>query len=340
MPLKRQQLLIHLFGCICFLTLPFIFRPGRFNEWGLFSDPRSLSDMVAYLLLIAFFYLNFNVLVSRYFFTHKYLLYFVIVLACFLFITLVPDIVIPFKPIDGPGIERRGPPPQGFFLFDKTSRHFFIFMAVLLFSLLLKISSRWRLAEEEKLNTELSYLRAQINPHFLFNTLNSIYSLAIEKSDDTPTAVAKLSAMMRYVLNKTSKNFVSLQDELDYMNDYIALQQLRFGNGFPLSFEIEGDTAGKQIAPLILMCFVENAFKHGINAAEASEIIIKITIEENELTLYVFNNKVTMHITEAHSGVGIVNTKKRLQLLYPGRHMLTVTDDKNFFSITLKLTLA
>jgi hypothetical protein len=340
MAVKTQQILIHVFGCICFLALPFIFRPGKISEWNLFNDPRSATDFIVYLLLIVFFYLNFYLLAPQFFFTRKYLQYISIVVACFLFISFFPDFVMPHRPMRIPGMEQHRPPPEGSFFFDKTSRHFFIFLAVLSLSLLLKISTRWRIAEKEKLNTELSYLRSQVNPHFLFNTLNSIYSLAIEKSDDTATAIVKLSAMMRYVLNDTSKNFVPLQRELEYMEDYISFQRLRFGDTIPLSFDIEGNAGDKQIAPLILMSFVENAFKHGINAAESSEVKIEITINNNNLVLSVFNKKVTMQITDAHSGVGIANTKKRLELLYPGNYTLSVANDKDFFSVLLQINFA
>ncbi|SEW15437.1 Histidine kinase [Chitinophaga sp. YR573] len=216
----------------------------------------------------------------------------------------------------------------------------FLFLAVFFFSLILKISNRWRQSEKEKLNAELSYLKAQINPHFLFNTLNSIYSLAIDKSDQTPAAIVKLSGMMRYVISDSGHHLVSLSKEIDYINNYIALQKIRFGNAVPLSFRVSGVYVGEQIAPLILISFVENAFKHGVNAAEDSDIRIEINITLHQLHFTAFNNKVTVQeMPEDKGGLGIVNTRKRLELLYPGRHTLEIIDDPNYFSVSLLLQL-
>jgi LytS/YehU family sensor histidine kinase len=221
-----------------------------------------------------------------------------------------------------------------------VSHQVFLFLAVFFFSLILRISNRWRQSEREKLNAELSYLKAQINPHFLFNTLNSIYSLAIEKSDQTPAAIVKLSGMMRYVISDAGHHLVSLSKEIEYLHNYIELQKVRFGNAVSLSFKVTGVYAGEQIAPLILISFVENAFKHGINAAEDSDIRIEINITSHQLHFTSFNNKVTIQkMPEDRGGLGIDNTKKRLELLYPGRHTLEITDDPLYFSVSLLLQL-
>ena len=334
---KPAPIWMHLLACACFLALPFIMRPGNLSDVHL-NDFRTIGDLIVYVLIIGFFYLNYYLLVPRFYFNHRYSIYLGLVFICFLFVTFVPDF-FQIRNMPPPKMEE-GPPPRGSFFFDKTSRHFFIFAAVCLFSLLLKINLRWRISERQKLSTELSFLRAQINPHFLFNTLNSIYSLAVEKSDETATAVVKLSGMMRYVLNETGKDFVPLKHELEYVDDYIALQQLRFGNSLPLTYTATGNANGKLIAPLLLMSFIENAFKHGYNAAEKSEIKIEINVEADELSLFVHNKKVTINSMEANSGVGITNTKKRLALLYPAKHSLAVTNDADYFSIQLKLSLA
>src|SRR4029078_3784733 len=133
-------------------------------------------------------------------------------------------------------------------------------------------------AEADKANAELSFLKAQVNSHFLFNTLNNIYSLAITKNENVADAVMKLSNIMRYVTDDANEDFVSLEKELDSISNYVSLQRLRLGNKATINFIIEGDIHDKQIAPLILMPFVENTFKHGISYASASTIDIKITI--------------------------------------------------------------
>lgn len=204
---------------------------------------------------------------------------------------------------------------------------------------MLKISSLLKLAEKEKVNAELSYLKAQINPHFLFNTLNSIYSLAIEKSDYTATAVVKLSGMMRYVITDASHKFVPLEKEINYISDYIDLQKLRIDSTIKLTFYVSGDVADKKIAPLVLISFIENAFKYGVNAEENSEININIDITKAYLHMRVTNKKVSMKQVQPKSGLGIENAQNRLQLLYPANHKLVIKETKTDFSILLSLHL-
>jgi LytS/YehU family sensor histidine kinase len=187
--------------------------------------------------------------------------------------------------------------------------------------------------------SELSFLKAQINPHFLFNTLNSIYSLAIQRSDATPDAVVKLSGMMRYVLQDAQYETVSLQSEVNYIKDYIELQKLRLDKSVKLIFTQEGDLTGKKIAPLILISFIENAFKYGVNSEEDSEIVIRIK-SEKEFSLFVKNNKVRSYSSdEPNTGLGIKNTRKRLELLYPGLHTLEISDNEKEFSVNLVIRL-
>jgi len=230
-------------------------------------------------------------------------------------------------------------PGGGSFLME-ISHHIFLFLVVVFFSLILRIGARWKQTEKEKLNTELSYLKAQINPHFLFNTLNSIYSLAIEKSDYTASAIVQLSGMMRYVLSESHNDFVPLEKEIIYLNNYIELQRIRFGNSIKLVFAVNGSAAFKKIAPLVLIPFVENAFKYGVNAEEDSDINIQVDIGEENLHLQVFNKKVrVLQATDDKSGLGIENTKKRLQLLYPDYHRLLIHDNENDYFISLTLQL-
>lgn len=217
----------------------------------------------------------------------------------------------------------------------------FLFLAVFFFSLILRITDRWRQTEKEKLNAELSYLKAQINPHFLFNILNTIYSLAVEKSDQTGPAVIKLSQMMRYVISDAGHQLVPLSREIDYLRNYIELQKMRFGDQLPLSLTVTGQATSQLIAPLILISFVENAFKHGVNAAENTDIKIAVSIQENHLHFSAFNNKVTIkELPETEGGIGLENTRKRLQLLYPGSHTLLIKDETNYFEVSLSLQLS
>jgi LytS/YehU family sensor histidine kinase len=145
--------------------------------------------------------------------------------------------------------------------------------------------------------------------------------------------------MMRYVVSESNRDFVPLDKELSYIRNYVELQQLRFGEAVQLLFFVHGNAGSSKIAPLILIPFVENAFKHGINAEESSCIRISIDIDNNELRLEVFNNKVFVRREEEKSGLGIENTRGRLHLLYPNRHSLVITDTEESFSVLLTIRL-
>ncbi|SFE29352.1 Histidine kinase [Chitinophaga sp. CF118] len=366
---KISQVLIHIAGCITFLALPIVFSPDANSIVDLWRYAPALKDFLLYLALIPFFYFNFFWLIPTFYFKRKYAAFFLISFLCFIIIVFLPNSIINERQElpDGRPLEHSayrpepmpdGPPPGGEFrkppppipgqrqenashsLLLDVSHQVFLFLAVFFFSLILRISNRWKQTEKEKLNAELSYLKAQINPHFLFNTLNTIYSLAIDKSDQTPAAVIKLSGMMRYVISDAGHHLVSLSKEIEYLQNYIELQKIRFGDSVPLSFKVNGILAGEQIAPLILISFVENAFKHGINASEDSDIRITIDITAHQLNFTAFNNKVTVkEMPEDRGGLGIENTKQRLQLLYPGRHTLEITDNPHYFSVSLLLKL-
>lgn len=355
-----KGILVHIAGCLLFLALPIVFSPDAHSVADLWKYAPALKDFIVYLALILFFYFNFFWLIPTFYFKRKYAPFFLITLVCFGLIVLLPNALVgrqeapprgdAFHPMVPVPIPEKQPPPGEFHqpppypqhdersLLMELSHQIFLFLAVFFFSLIIKISIRWKQTEREKLNAELSYLKAQINPHFLFNTLNTIYSLSIEQSEQTPSAITKLSGMMRYVLSDAGSNMVPVQRELDYIRDYIALQQLRFGDAVPVSFQLKGQATGQQIAPLILITFVENAFKHGVNAAESSDISIEITLHEKQLLFTAFNNKVTVQHDD-NGGLGIENTKQRLQLVYPGRHTLTINDTPAYFSVSLILQL-
>ena len=197
------------------------------------------------------------------------------------------------------------------------------------------------ICREKKINAELSFLKAQINPHFLFNTLNSIYSTAItENAKNTSTAVVKLSALLRYITSVTDKQFVPLSKELAYIGNYIDLQKNRFQDTIQLTYTVEGEITDQQIVPLILIAFIENAFKHGVNPEEESFIHISIVVKEATLTFNIRNNKVNQtQELELSSGLGIDNTKKRLQLIYPNKHLLQIDNTAKQFAVSLTIQI-
>ena len=226
---------------------------------------------------------------------------------------------------------------------DITS--FFIFFTLLAFSASIKTIQQWLLteqraarAEADKAIAELSFLKAQINPHFLFNTMNNIYTLALTKDDHTADSIMRLSKIMRYVTEDLTGNFAPLQREIDCITSYIELQRLRTGSLTVVNFEVDGDTDGKQIAPLLLMTFIENVFKYGVSKHVGSTIEIKLTIQETTLSFYCKNRIFGLNNSEHNStGIGIKNTRKRLEHLYAGKYLLNISSDNQDFIVQLTL---
>ncbi len=223
--------------------------------------------------------------------------------------------------------------------------HFFIvsFVSLLRFAAdWLELDSGRKELEKEKLTAELNFLKAQVNPHFLFNTLNNLYYLAYSKSDNTTKVIAKLSQMMRYMIYDSNCPKVQLIEEIEYMQNYISLERLRLNDHIPLAFDIEGATDSIQITPLILITFLENAFKHGVsNNNNQSWIKVKLNIDSQNLVYSVDNSKVTSKPeAEEKSGIGLLNVKRRLELSYPGKHKLDFEDyrDRFFVRLTINLT--
>jgi len=348
---RVQQVLLHLAGCIVVLSLPLLFSPESLSLNDYLMNPPTQRDITFYALILAIFYLNYYGLIPKFYFSRRYALLLLINIACFIAISYLSGHLFGTLRLQpGPTPYPDGPPgpspfsnmpprsPHNPFFMD-VSQHLFVYLVVLFGALLLKIRERLKQTEKEKLQAELSYLKAQINPHFLFNILNSIYSLTIEKSDKAPDAVIKLSEMMRYVLDESGRDLVTLQKELNYIRNYIALQESRFGSTIRLDYHIDAPIP-KKIAPLILIPFIENAFKHGVNSEEDSDIRIRIEIKSNELHLEVTNKKVpVLPSLEKHSGLGIANTKVRLQLLYPNDHTLEIQDNKDDFRVFVTLRL-
>jgi len=192
--------------------------------------------------------------------------------------------------------------------------------------------------ENQRLSAELAFLKSQINPHFLFNSLNSIYSLAYQRSDTTPEAILKLSEIMRYMLYECNDNTVDLSKELQYLQNFIDLQKIRFGNKAYIDFKIEGNVSNQKIVPLLLIAFIENAFKHGVANDEASPIKLLISVNKEHLQFFIQNKKHTNNM-DAAGGIGLNNVKRRLDLLYPGKYNLDIRDEKDTYTCELSLVL-
>lgn len=190
--------------------------------------------------------------------------------------------------------------------------------------------------EKEKITAELAFLKSQINPHFLFNTLNDIYALTYRKSNEAPDAVLKLSDLLRYMLKESDDKFADLQKEINYLKNVIDLFQIGQKGLAHIDFEVEGQVDKQQIAPLILINFVENAFKHGVIDKPNHPVQIKIKISVNEMSFKI-NNKKNEDYKDKTVGIGLANVKRRLELIYPDQHWLEINDETDTFTVELKI---
>lgn len=297
--------------------------------------------------MLGFFYLNYYGLIPAFYFKHKYALYLLLICLAFIIVIYLPSLLtgrIEVPPINSPNNYGLKPPgPRGPFnssFLNEVQHNIVLFVAVALFSLLLRVQSRLLKIEIGKQKDELVYLKAQMNPHFLFNTLNGIYALALrEKAQLTAATMLKLSGIMRYVVTESTQTFVPLEREINYINDYIELQKIRLPKSTTLNYSFIGSALGFEIAPHNLMPFIENAFKYGVSPETDSSISILLQLEEGILTLCVENDKVALHNPVDASGKGIENTKARLQLLYPGKHSLKIDENDKNFKLTLTVNL-
>lgn len=198
---------------------------------------------------------------------------------------------------------------------------------------------RTRILEKEKIQAELTLLRYQLNPHFLFNTINDIYYLAIIKSDKTADVILKVSNLLRYVLNE-KEDQVALEKEIDHFKEFIKLQQFRFPDQFIyLKMDINDTINNYQIAPLLLITFVENAFKHGEPGTAEEPVRIQLTVQDKNLDYTVFNKINSNGTKDATTGIGLNNLRRRLSLLYPDRHQLNLKEENGYFNAHLQIQL-
>lgn len=184
---------------------------------------------------------------------------------------------------------------------------------------------------------ELNYLKMQIHPHFLFNTLNTLYGFAIKKADETPEMILKLSNLLDYLLYKIDQPFVQLQDEIEHIKDYIELEKMRFNATLKIDFITNTSAEDLKIAPMLLLPFVENSFKHGVLKAKQLHIKIQLFTEDKTINFSIENTSIKSQ--DLSKGIGLKNIEKRLALLYKNKYTLDIKNETDFFSVNLKLNL-
>lgn len=356
----------HLILIPLLLTIPVVSSPDFDGTLSVFRVSPFQREFVRFVLVIIFFYLNLNVFLPKLYSRKKYLPFTICILICFGIMVVLPYALASQDIFSGrPSGMEMGPPgmppPEGNFqpppgaghhsgdpgLFRNDSAyHQMVFSSVLpfLFSFLSSLfifrNDEKKELERSKAKAELLNIKYQLQPHFLFNILNSVYSLALLKSDEAPDAILKLSNVMRYVVQESSKDVVELKKETEYLRDYIALQLMRTDSSLDFSYTETGETEGLEIAPFILVNFIENAFKYGYNAAGASKISVILTVKENILSFKVTNTIVNPVVSNENSlKIGLKNTEEHLQQLYPGQHSLKIRDTGESYEADLTLHL-
>ncbi len=292
---------------------------------------------------ICLFYINYLYILPKFLNTRRYL-------GCtfsIVFLILISGIIkYGIASLFGDVVLRSKTEPRGYLSFWEyytgaffTGTFFIVLSTVTKFTLDWFVNEKIRKnLENEKLTAELAFLRSQINPHFLFNSLNNIYSLAYQHSERTPEAILKLSEIMRYMLQESNEPRVELWKEIRYLENYIELQKLRFRSDDNVRMSVKGNDTEQTIVPLILIPFVENAFKHGVTSDPSSPIIIDIDIQNGRIIFTVKNNKSGMN-KDRTSGIGLNNVKRRLDLLYPGKYNLDIDERGELYCCKLVLEL-
>jgi len=330
---KILELAFQVIGWAIVVSIPFFFGTPE-NV-----PPRVMPLPIVFfwMTLAAFYFLNYYVLIPRVLFKKKVLLYVVIILSCTIALISIPELFIRFLK-DMPHENS-----SEFYIIGRLSlcvSLLAIFLVSSSSAVIKELFDSWhkkQIAESGKIEAELASLRLQVNPHFLFNTLYNIHYLTVNKSDKAPEAILKLSDMMRFLLTESQMDFIPLQIEIEFINKYINLQELRIPDSTKVKFEITGDYTSRQIAPLILFPFVENAFKYGISSHEETYIYIGLLISERMIQFDV-NNKKFQTIDEAEkNNIGLKNVSNRLDIIYPRLHELKIFNEKDKFSIELRL---
>jgi two-component system LytT family sensor kinase len=299
---------------------------------------RMLISLTFYLLVV---YINLGYLVPKFLNQKNFMTYVLLLLAMVAVFTPIKVLLlyITHDEVD----------PREFLVMNQHTIFLLLFV-VAGGSTVIKIISDWQRhqrdrkeLETQRMQSEIKFLKSQINPHFLFNTLNSLYALTLKKSDKAPEIVIKLSEMMRYMLYESNERRVPLQKEVNYIQNYLALEALRQSGQADIVFNVEGQITDQTIAPLIFIPFLENSFKHGLNH-QISEGYVHVTMKvlDNKLLLRIVNSKPAQAPlpTEKNSGgIGLANVERRLNLLYPTQYKLDIEDNDKEHIVELSLAL-
>lgn len=330
---RRYHIALHVAGWVIFGAWIFYFVYANRT----LSFSKGLDITVGLLFQLLIFYFNWYVLIPKYLAKNRILLYITAVLAMLLAVAILQ------APFDYYVFREFNPGMASLYSYERLLQYALGGLVTTFISSALKVTGNYirnerrnKELETQKLITELAYLKSQVNPHFLFNTLNNIYSLAYKQHPETPDAIMKLSLLMRYMLYESNDALVSLEKEVDHINNFIDLQKLRLREHTIIKLDVQGDLKGKQIAPMLLMTLVENAFKHGLVSKNEIGILMNLEVKEDLLLFSTINNT-SSHKKREYGGIGLENLRRRLNLLYANQHQLAFEEKEGAFYATLKL---
>lgn len=336
---KWFTVLLHTLVWILLFSLPYILKPSLGDNRPVTNKPEPGTVHFRYalnnLIYIAFFYLNAFILFPQYVYKKRYRQYILLVSTLFIVILSLTWFVL-FEIFQRPNFNLRGHILFNFFFY------LFILAASIAYSMIMdraKTERRSREKENENLKTELSLLRSQASPHFMFNVLNNMVALARKKSDLLEPSLMKFSSLMRYMLYEADEEKVSLEKEVEYLQSYIDLQQQRFGSNVKVNVSLLEADKNYEIEPMLLIPFVENAFKHGTGIIEDAQINIELKAVNNMLSFSVENkyNPSSIELKDKTSGIGLANVKRRLDLLYGKNQRLQISKNNNWFTVLLNI---
>ncbi len=335
-----RQVVYHALFWLSILAALIIFQGIDEDFWFNFVD-----SLIIVIFYIAIVYSNLYYLIPKYLIQNKFLVYSILLLmVCFILIA-VREVVqfLYYEFTDHKDAQQ--------VLISSINFQFLSAFMVVGTSTIIKIVSDWvrHTRERQELQTrtmqsELRFLKSQINPHFLFNTLNNLYALTLKKDDKAPEIVIKLSEMMRYMLYECNEKRVLLQKEVNYIQNYLDLEKLRHGGKVDIYFEVNGSITDQQIAPLMFIPFLENSFKHGLNNhIEKGFINIVMNVDDQQVHFFIENSKpdrIPAPTTHRRSGgIGLVNVKRRLDLLYPEQYELGTEESPKSYAVNLLISL-
>lgn len=324
------------------ISIPILSSPDLDKGLGLFKIIPFLRNFVSYLLMIVFFFLHYYIFFPLFYNKKKWIWYLLTVFSCCYLTFFIPQVIT----VKESTLNLYDSPLNQGNIFFKivyfNNGIVFQFFFIWLLSLFLSLEERVQNINAEKLIAEVNYLKAKINPHFLFNSLNNIYSLAISKHKETPDSILKLSNLMRYIVTESENEKVLLTKELEHIENFVALQKLRMTDANTLNFKINGEPENLVISPIILINYIENAFKYGINPDLHSIVSITINIKEPIISLIVINDIVAYNDQSSKTNTtkeGMQNSIKRLNILYPNKYTLVTKEYNDKYYCELKIDL-